>query len=365
MQDKIKYLIALSQLKGVGFRRAHQIIEQYGSAYQFIETCLSNPLKIPVKIRENCNRSIINKAFEYAESQMLYCEKHKVRVLAYFDNEYPDRLRRYDDSPLVLYVQGNIDLNSIRMVGIVGTRNMTSYGKWMIEDVVRDLKQYEVVTISGLAYGVDTQVHRSSVQHNIPTVGVMGTGVDQVYPGTNSNLALKMTQCGGVISEYGIRTKAEAYHFPARNRIIAALSDALVVVESKERGGAMITADLAFGYGKDVFAFPGKASDNCSRGTNLLIKMQKAQLIENAEDLMKAMAWDLINPSKSVQATLFDDLSSEEQKILSEFGKNQAFHIDQVLSRLPFSSAETAALLLNLELKGMVRTLPGSRYVIV
>ncbi len=365
MQDKIKYLIALSQLKGIGFRRSHQIIQQFGSAFQFIETCLQNPKEIPLAIRENCSRRYINEAFEYAESQMRYCEKNKVRMLAYFDKKYPYRLRRYDDSPLVLYFRGDADLNSMRTVGIVGTRKMTPYGKWMIEDMIRDLKSFEVLTISGLAYGVDTQAHRSSIENHIPTIGVMGTGIDQIYPDVNRDLAVKMTRCGGVLTEYGIKTKPETYHFPERNRIIAALSDALVIVESKEKGGAMITADLAFGYGKDVFAFPGRVMDKCSRGTNLLIKFQKAQLIESAEDLAQAMAWNARDRSKSIQPTLFDHLSPEEQLVLAEFGKNRAFHIDQVLARFPYSNSETAALLLNLELKGILKTLPGSRYMFV
>lgn len=365
MQDKIKYLIALSQLKGVGFRRSHQIIQKFGSAHEFIETCLESPHRIPNTIRDNCGRSEITDALKYAEEQIAYCKKHKVQILAYDDQAYPYRLNRYDDSPLVLYCRGNMDLNSMRTVGIVGTRNMTSYGKWMIEDLVRDLVPYQVVTVSGLAYGVDTQAHRSSVICGLPTVGVMGTGIDQIYPSVNRDLAVKMTKSGGVVTEYGIKTKADAYHFPARNRIIAALSDALVVVESKEKGGAMITADLAFGYGKEVFAFPGKASDTCSRGTNLLIKSQKAQLIENADDLVQSMSWTIIKHEHSIQPTLFEELTEDEKALLTKFERNHPFHIDQAIASLPFSSAEIASLLLHLELKGALKVLPGSRYVIV
>lgn len=365
MQDKIKFIIALSQIKGVGFRRSHQIIQEFGSAESFITTCLKHPNRIPSVIRENCTRSNITQALEHANRQLNYCEKNNVHVLAYFDKAYPYRLRRYDDSPLVLYFRGNTDLNGSRMIGIVGTRKMTSYGKWMVENLVKDLRNYGVTTISGLAYGIDTQAHRVSVKYGIPSVGIMATGINQVYPEQNKDLAVRMTQCGGVLTEYGINVKAEAYHFPARNRIIAALSDALVVVESKAKGGAMITADLAFGYGKDVFAFPGKTTDTYSGGTNFLIKSQKAQLIENTEDLLMAMSWDAIGLSKSIQPTLFDELTAKEQKFLTEFEKNKAFHIDQVRARLQYSSSEIAAMLLTLELKGVLKTLPGSRYMIV
>ena len=365
MQDKIKYLIALSQLKGVGFRRSHQIIKEFHSAREFIEAGISNPGDIPPAIRENCSRSKIMEALDYAEDQMAYCEKNKVQTIAYFDKSYPYRLKRYDDSPLVLYYRGDVDLNAMRTIGIVGTRKMTPYGKWMVEDLVSGLKPYDVVTVSGLAYGVDTQVHRSSVDNQIPTIGVMGTGIDQIYPSVNRPLAVKMTHCGGVLTEYGIKTKAEAYNFPARNRIIAAMSDAMVVVESKGKGGAMITADLAFGYGKDVFAFPGKSVDTYSRGTNLLIKSQRAQLIENADDLIQAMSWESSVSPTSIQPTLFDELTGDEQFFLTKFEKNRPFHVDQALTQLPFSSAQTAALLLNLQLKGILKTLPGSRYMIM
>src|SRR5690554_1279223 len=365
MHDKIKYLIALSQLKGIGFRRSYQIIQKYGSAQHFIDACLQTPEEIPPTIRENCTRGHIMDALAYADEQITYCEKHKVQILTYDHELYPYRLKRYDDSPLILYCRGKMDLNAMRTVGIVGTRNMTSYGKWMVENLIQELKPYHDVTISGLAYGVDTRAHRESVNHGIPSIGVMGTGIDQIYPSANRDLAVRMTKNGGVLTEYGIKTKADAYHFPARNRIIAAMSDALVVVESKEKGGAMITADLAFGYGKDVFAFPGKSTDTYSRGSNLLIKTQKAQLIENGEDMIRAMSWTKIDSDLSIQPTLFQDLSEDEKVIITKFEKNNLFHIDQAIASLPFSSAEIAALLLHLELKGVLKVLPGSRYMIV
>lgn len=365
MKGKIKYLIALSQLKGVGFRRAHQILEQFGTARSFIEACLSFPEKIPSIIRDNCTRSAIDDALAYAEKQIDYCDKYKVEVLAYDDERYPYRLRRYADCPLILYARGHMDLNAMRTVGVVGTRKMTTYGKWMVEDLIRDLKGYDVLVVSGLAYGVDTEAHRNCVLHSVPTVGVMGTGIDMIYPASNRDLAKKMLNRGGVITEFGIDTKPDAFNFPARNRIIAGMSDALVVVESKDKGGAMITADLAFGYDKEVFAFPGKATDSYSRGTNMLIKSQKAQLIESASDLLNHMSWDEVNTQEVHQPTLFDDLSDQEKSLLESFGKNQIFHIDQVLARLPYSNSETASILLQMELKGILKSLPGSRYKII
>ncbi len=365
MRDKIKYLIALSQLKGIGFRRAHQIIQKYGTAQDFIHTCVELPEQVPMQLRENCSPAKIREALAYSDMQLKYCQKHKVRIVCYEDDAFPYRLKRYDDSPLILYCRGKMDLNAMRTVGIVGTRNMTSYGKWMIEDLIQGLVPYDVVTISGLAYGVDTHAHRCSVVHGLSSIGVMGTGIDQIYPTSNRDMAIQMTRNGGVITEYGIRTKAEAYHFPARNRIIAALSDAMVIVESKEKGGAMITADLAFGYGKDVFAYPGKTTDTYSRGTNFLIKSQKAQLIENGQDLVDAMSWTVIEQNLAIQPTLFTDLSEDEKFVLTKFEKNTPFHIDQAITTLPFSSAETAGILLQLELKGILKVLPGSRYIIV
>src|SRR5699024_581903 len=231
--------------------------------------------------------------------------------------------------------------------------------------LIRDLKAYDVKVVSGLAYGVDTEANRNCVMHSIPTVGGMGTGIDMIYPASNRNLAKKMLKRGGVLTEYGIETKPDAFNFPARNRIIAGMSDALIVVESKDKGGAMITADLAFGYDKEVFAFPGKATDTYSQGTNILIKTQKAQLIESAADLLQHMDWEPGEDIHSYQPTLFENLSEKEKVLLANFEKNKIFHIDQVLTRLPYSSSETASILLQMELKGILKSLPGSRYKII
>src|SRR5699024_7990597 len=197
MNDKIKYLIALSQLKGVGFRRAHQILQEFETAKSFIEACLEFPEKIPSVIRENCTRSAIGDAMEYAEKQIAYCERYKVEILAFEDEKYPYRLRRYPDCPLILYTRGNMNLNAMPTLAVVGARKMSSYGKWMIEDLIRDLKNYDILVISGLAYGVDTEVHKNCVQHHMSTVGVMGTGIDMIYPSVNPNLAKKMVIPGG------------------------------------------------------------------------------------------------------------------------------------------------------------------------
>lgn len=365
MKDKIKYLIALSQLKGVGFRRAHQILEEFGTAASFINACTTSPEKIPSVLRENCNRTAVSEALEYAEKQIFYCEKYRVNILSYDDERYPYRLKPYPDRPLVLYARGEMDLNAPRTLAVVGTRKMTTYGRWMIEDLIRDLQHCDVLVVSGLAYGVDTEVHRNCVQHQVPTVGVMGTGIDMIYPSVNRSLAKKMIGRGGVITEFGIETKPDAFNFPARNRIIAGMSDALIVVESKDKGGAMITADLAFGYNKDVFAFPGKASDTYSRGTNALIKSHKAQLIESASDLLESMGWELQEEEQFYQSSLFDNLSEKEKLLLDHFGEDGIFHIDQALTNLPFSNSETASIILGMELKGILKSLPGSRYKII
>ncbi|GAA5219911.1 DNA-processing protein DprA [Membranihabitans marinus] len=365
MENQVQQLIALTQIKGIGSVKAKAIIQTYGSVHDFFSLCRSQSSDIPVTLKQLCNYKNIEFGLRWAEKQMIYAQKNNCEIVTYFDSKYPYRLKHFDDSPLVLYTKGQMNLNADRMIGIVGTRKMTTYGKFNIEKFVQDLKGLNIVIISGLAYGVDTMAHRSALENGISTIAVMGTGLDLIYPNINRSIAQKMQKNGGLITELGIDTLPESYHFPARNRIIAALSDALLIVESKTRGGAMITANLGFGYHKDIFAFPGRSNDIYSSGPNKLIKEHKAQLIMGAQDLLKAMSWDKIQRNSLVQTSLFHEFTTLEKIILESYTKNQAFHIEEILADLPYSNGEIATALLQLELKGIVKTLPGSRYLIV
>ncbi|WP_236980441.1 DNA-processing protein DprA [Membranihabitans maritimus] len=364
MENKIKHLIALTHLKGIGFRRSRKILTKYGSAQKFISLWRSNSNEITPAIKNIFTAAELKKSLDFANIQLEYAKQKNVKIIPHFSDEYPYRLKRHDDSPLVLYTKGNMNLNCQRTIGVVGTRKMTYYGKISLERIIPGFARVNATIISGLAYGVDTYAHKESIAHNIPTIGVMGTGINQIYPATNRNLAEKMQNSGGVITEFGVKTKPDSFNFPLRNRIIAALSDALIVIESKLKGGAMITADLAFNYNKDVFAIPGKINDTYSAGTNALIKTNKAQLIESSEDVINAMNWD--TPlQKTIQPKLFNQLDTNEKRILESFNKNEPFHLESILEKLQLSNSETAAILLNLQLKGIIKSLPGNQYLII
>jgi DNA processing protein len=263
----------------------------------------------------------------------------------------------------MLYFKGKANLNAARTVGIVGTRKPTPLGISNCENLVEQLKQFDVQIISGLAFGIDGAAHKASVEHNIQNIGVVAHGLDRIYPAEHKSLAASMMKCGGLISEFPSNTIADKERFPMRNRIIAGLSDALVVVETALSGGSMISADMAFNYNKDVFAYPGRVQDKYSQGCNLLIKRQKAALIENATDLASQMMWDQLDQTKIVQTAMFTELNENEKIIVSELEK-QDTGIDQLAYILKLTPSEMAALLLEMEFKGLVKSIPGKRYVL-
>lgn len=365
MKDSIRNILAITQLKGIGCKKAKSLIKTYGSIHNFFDCCFNHPKEISPNLSEHCQPEDIARAWAWAEKQINYCAENESNIITYFDDAFPYRLKRYDDCPIVLFTKGNMKLNAPKYIAMVGTRKMTSYGIWNIEQFIETISSYDVIMVSGLAYGVDTAVHKKCTELGIMNIGVMGTGLDQIYPATNARLVKKILKKGGIVTELGVESSPEAYHFPARNRIIAALSDAIVVVESKKRGGAMITAHIGFDYQKDIFAFPGRVNDDYSAGTNELIKRNKAQLISTAEDVLLAMGWKANHVPKSVQSQLFHDLTPIEKSILGKYTKNKAIHIEEILSELTYTHSEIATSLLQLELKGLIRPLPGSRYIIL
>ena len=252
----------------------------------------------------------------------------------------------------------------MRTLGIVGTRNLTQEGKFLTEEIVSKLKEFQVQIISGLAYGIDITAHRQCVKEGISTIGVMGTGLDRIYPAAHSQTARQMYDLGGLLTEFPIQTLPDAVHFPMRNRIIAGLSDAILVVESAFKGGSMITAEMAFGYNKEVFAIPGRVQDTYSKGCNHLIKKQKAQLIESAEEIALYMQWDVLGSVAGIQQQLFIELDEQEQLITALMSSDIDISIDKIYKSLTWPPSRIASILLNLEFKGIVRSLPGKRYIL-
>ncbi|MDQ3140952.1 MAG: DNA-processing protein DprA [Bacteroidota bacterium] len=357
------YRIALTKIDKIGSAKAKNLISYCGSAEAVFKEKKSKLLKIPY-IGELLAQSLTNtNVLHEAEKELEFIAKNQIRCFYYLDEHYPYRLKHIPDSPLILYYKGNADLNQNRMIAVVGTRRMSEYGQEILSSFIKNLKLYQVSIVSGLAYGVDAAAHRQCLIEEMETIGVLAHGLDLIYPPENKKLAVQMLERGGLLTEFPIKTKPDRERFPMRNRIVAGLTDATVVIETMVEGGSVITADLAMGYNRDVFAFPGRINDVMSAGTNALIKNQKAQLIESAADLAYQMKWDLEDQQvKPIQPSLFLELEENEKSLVDIIQQHPEVHVDVFYKNLSHTPSELASLLLGLEFKGVIRCLPGKRY---
>lgn len=359
------YKIALSNIPGVGGVIARNLVSYCGGAEAVFKCKKQKLLKVP-GVGEQIATNVTNaEVLRIAERELQAVERENIRCIFYLDDIYPERLRPYAQSPIVLYARGEMNLNPVRSVAIVGTRKPTPYGKAKCEQIIEDLSPYAPLILSGLAYGVDITAHRAALRHALPTVGVMGSGFGNIYPRTHSSVAKSMMDNGGLLTEFGFDTGPDRENFPARNRIVAGLADAIVVIESARSGGSMITAAFADAYHKDVLALPGRAGDPLSEGCNYLIKTHKAHMIESGQDLAELLRWADADPVKPIQRQLFTDLSDHEQLVLGLFVHDREIDIDSLAMAAKLQLSELASVLLSLEFKGAVRSLPGKRYLIV
>jgi len=355
------YQIAISLIPGIGDINAKKLISYCGSAEAIFRESKKNLLKIPGMGVSTVNSILSHNVLDRAEEEIEFIEKYNIVPLYFLDKDYPFRLKHCMDSPVMLYYKGNANLNASRIVSVVGTRRSTAYGREICDHLIRDLAGSDMLVVSGLAYGIDTQAHRSAVEHGIPTVGILAHGLDRLYPAQNRSLAEKMLDNGGLLSDYLSGTIPDRENFPKRNRIIAGMADALVVVESAKRGGALITANIANSYNRDVFAFPGKVIDNYSEGCNYLIKTNKAALIQSAADIRYIMNWgDAKKPGK--QTKLFRALNPEEEQVMEILKTGKPVGIDYIVMQSKMSNSKIAAILLSLEFDGMVSSLPGKMF---
>jgi DNA processing protein len=297
---------------------------------------------------------------------MKFIERYGITPLFFQDKGYPHRLKHCSDSPVMLYYKGTADLNISKIIGIVGTRKATEYGKSVTRMLLEGLVQHNILIVSGLAYGIDSCAHRFSLDNGLDTVAVLGHGLDTVYPWLNRPLAEKMLSQGGLVTEFLSGTKPDRINFPKRNRIIAGLCDAIVVVEAGTRGGALITADIANSYNRDVFAVPGRVTDPLSDGTNFLIRTNRAALVRSPGDIEYLMGWNPSNGScVPVQRRIFAELTPEEEKIVSILQEKGRTGIDEICILADNSMSRVSASLLNLEFEGIVTCLPGKVYSLV
>lgn len=303
-----------------------------------------------------------------AQNELDYCEQEHIRALAYTDSAFPQRLNKVDcdDTPTVLYYLGNADLNPPRSVCIVGTRRATEYGREQVEKLVAGMCQEQVLVVSGLALGVDSTAHRAALSNGLPTVAVVAHGLEQIYPPQNRELARRIVRTGGgIVTEYAHGTRINPGFFPARNRIIAAMADGTVVAEADVKGGALITANLAYSYHRDVMALPGRIGDKYSAGCNRMIASSKAQLIENSDDLFATLNWQRLHnlQGTGLQTVLPLNLPPDEQALFDLLNKTgETLLVDDLVQKSDFSLPQVTTLLLSMELKNLVKALPGNRY---
>jgi DNA processing protein len=364
MENKI-YQIALTLIPNVGPVTARNLVSYCGSPQAVFESTKKSLLKIPGIGEQMCQYIHDKEVLLKAEAELDFTLEHHIDVLFYTDKAYPERLRNLPDSPALLYYKGSIPLNQSRLVAIIGTRKPSPRGISICEELVEGLQPYGVAVVSGLAYGIDITAHRKSLEVNIPTVGVLGHGMREIYPPQHRNTAGKMIEQGGLLTEYPGYMRPDREHFPMRNRIVAGMCDALIVVETQGKGGSMITASIANNYNKDVFAVPGRVKDKQSEGCNLLIKSHRASLLESIDDLAYIMRWEALDAAKDVQHQLFVELTPDEKNIVDLLGKQEMMGIDALSSCVQRPSSQMAGLLLELEFKGIIRSLPGNRYILV
>ena len=362
MEDLI-YKLALTLIPGVGSVNGKSLVAYCGGVKAVFMEKKRALLKIPGIGEQTINAIANHNVFGRAEEELAFIEKNKITPLFYLDKEYPIRIKQCHDSPLMLFYKGTSELNAPKVVAMVGTRKATEYGRDMCRKIIEGLVEQNVLIVSGLAYGIDTWSHKAALDNKLETIGVLGHGLDRIYPYANRALAEKMTESGGLLCEYMSNTMPDRENFPMRNRIIAGISDAVIVVEAGASGGALITAEIANSYNRDVFAVPGRLGDPHSEGCNKLIKINKAALIQSAKDISYLLNWnDENDKKKSVQRQLFLDLSPDEELIVNTLREKGDMEVDTLLLETQLMPAKAASVLLNLEFEGVIRCLPGKVY---
>lgn len=365
--DKIDvyYDLALSQVDGIGAKSLKKLVAHFGSSREVFRRDLAELVSAPGMNISRAEAIASFSGFDRVDREMRFADENGIELLSFLDARYPNRLKHCEDGPAVLFVKGEAKLAAGRMLSIVGTRRVTGYGKSMARKIVEAVAPHGVTVVSGLAYGVDIEAHRACVDLGVPTIAVLGHGLHEVYPVSHTRYALDIVEHGGaLVSEFVAGTRPDRENFPQRNRIVAGMSDATVVVESGKSGGSMITASLASEYNRDVFAVPGRIDDPLSEGCNHLIATKKAKLLTSPAQLLSEMGWlpSATATKKNIQKKIFVDLSPEDEKILGLLREKTRLQIDDLGLEMKMPTSRLLVLLLNLELNGLVRSLPGKVY---
>jgi DNA processing protein len=360
----LKHKIALGLIPRIGDINARKLVSHFGSVEAIFNEPYRNLIKIP-GIGSGIAKYISDRSYlATAEREAEYIIRNNIRTYFYLDNDYPFRLRQCDDSPVVFFFKGECDLNASKILSVVGTRNATNHGKELCEKIIAGLStgHPDLIIVSGLAYGIDITSHKAALSNKLQTIGVLGHGFKTTYPSIHASTAAAMLKQGGLLTDFVSDALPERNNFLKRNRIIAGLSDATLVVESGVKGGALITADIASSYNRDVFAVPGRPDDQWSAGCNSLIRNNKAALAESSDDIEYFLNWKREKEKPPVQRTLFSDLNEIEKEVYELIMKEGELTIDTICRSTEMPVYKLSSLLLQMEFKGLVKCYPGYIY---
>lgn len=367
--DKLLYQIALTKIPGVGDITARNLLQIVGDEEDIFKSGRKTLSKIQGLASRLVDEILNPEVLKKAEEELAFIEKNNISTYFISDKDYPHRLKECVDAPILLYFKGETDFNADKVISIVGTRNSTNYGNNFCDSFIESISATlpDALIVSGLAYGIDVQAHKSALKYNLPTIGVLAHGLDRIYPSAHRQTAKEMLENGGVLTEFPSKTEPDRFNFVRRNRIVAGMADAIIVVESDEKGGSLITAEIANSYCKDVFAVPGKIGDKYSRGCNKLISSHKADLFQSTEYFLQQMGWDNETEKKRKtprQQELFINLTDEEQSIRDKIQEKEPIHIDQLARELNLPAYQLFSTLLELEMKGVIKNQPGNLYTL-
>lgn len=363
-KSTLRSLLHLQMTNKLGPVLIKNLIAYCGSAEGVLKEKPANLAKIP-GIGPTIGENIKSVKEEDVEKELRYIEENALETLYFLDPNYPERLKDLDDAPPLLYFKGEGGLNKPKTLGIVGTRRATSYGKEMVHKVMEELKVFDVSIVSGLAHGIDETAHQAALKHDLQTIGVLGHGMEYLYPAQNANLAEKMLSQGGLLTEFPSSFKPLRDNFPARNRIIAGTVDGLLIAETGLKGGALITGEIAFSYNRELMVFPGKSTDNRSAGCNQLMKQNKAYLVEDGNDVAFHLGWE--KPEQAAQKQEKQEAvetSAEEDMVLNFLNNGQKVHINKLAYDLAYPVSQLSVILFTMEMKGLVKVLPGDMYAL-
>lgn len=365
--DKSIYQIALTQIKGIGITLARTLMQTVGDEEAIFKESTKNLEKIPRISRRLISEIHNSEVMKRSEEELKFIEKNAIDLHFFTSPLYPQRLTNCIDAPILIYSKGNVDFNRAKTISIVGTRHASEYGKQCCEKIVKELSERipDLLIISGLAFGIDICSHRAALKNNLSTIAVLGHGLDRIYPAAHRKTAVEMLSHGALISEFPSKTSPEGFNFVKRNRIVAGMADAVIVVESANKGGSLITADIANSYFREVFAIPGRVTDIHSVGCNKIITENKAVLFQDIESFLKQMGWNNDVKTEPKQRELFIDLNEDEKRVVDILYNKDSIQVNLLALELNTPVTDLFFTLLELEMKNVVKALPGGLYKLI